>query len=811
WVGRKCCELSTTDECRGACLQANSKDDISSQCQSQFEKGLDACIFKQQNRQQCCGRRSNASSACRRLCYLAFRSESGPTETDISEISPICSATMASCMRNFTIELRRNSNESMRCCERATNAVSARSSCRHILRTELEAACGAVLPHEPMWECFMHDSKPPEGSRSSPFLREHQCCSRAVSRTCDNLCREIYSKPWMDVQRWDQFKVKCEYGNRELQLTQCLEEVSEPCLMGCSGLDFCSNFNNRPTTMFRSCNAFSDGLARDDFRRWSDGVIKTVFAEIPVKNIQTCEPAKWKAVACALQVKPCSRSTGERSICRSDCLQLLNKCADFTRFPPKMTVNELCDLISPQELQSHCISISTFTKPHHVVKEVTSNVTQPCLPNPCSEREVCVINRAPCDVTAECPRYHCVPGCKMGHGSVFSVPLGSVVRVEDLTRGEGCFRSCTCVTSGELRHCEPLPCTDMKRSCKLAGQIKSHGTSFFVDCNFCSCYSGNVTCTKRQCVTSDSSLEDKRLFTGVPCNCPYHVPVCGANGMTYSSKCVARCLGLLGDEVEPGACSQRDPCQPNPCLKREMCIPTPRICLTRRGRCQQYECLPKALPGEYVNNAVCSADNKQYDDICKLVRSRRAGHFSHKGKCQIKCPSNGRRQVCGYDHVTYNSSCIAIATGVLPDYVGPCQPNNYGDKKKACAKVRCQALSNPGCKAVFPPDSCCPVCAGLLRVLVSQPHLAAIPSRSWKGPVTVRDIVWLLRRHLNVLECAIYGHLTTEGDLVVMTISTVTKPSLLQTEACSSEAERLSRLINSRSPTLTSDLILSPL
>uniref|UniRef100_H2YTX3 Kazal-like domain-containing protein n=1 Tax=Ciona savignyi TaxID=51511 RepID=H2YTX3_CIOSA len=576
--------------------------------------------------------------------------------------------------------------------------------------------------------------------------------------------------------------------------------------------------NNRPTTMFRSCNAFSDGLARDDFRRWSDGVIKTVFAEIPVKNIQTCEPAKWKAVACALQVKPCSRSTGERSICRSDCLQLLNKCADFTRFPPKMTVNELCDLISPQELQSHCISISTFTKPHHVVKEVTSNVTQPCLPNPCSEREVCVINRAPCDVTAECPRYHCVPGCKMGHGSVFSVPLGSVVRVEDLTRGEGCFRSCTCVTSGELRHCEPLPCTDMKRSCKLAGQIKSefmcvcvcvvcvcvcHGTSFFVDCNFCSCYSGNVTCTKRQCVTSDSSLEDKRLCALQLPN-PYHVPVCGANGMTYSSKCVARCLGLLGDEVEPGACSQRDPCQPNPCLKREMwveldiclvCIPTPRICLTRRGRCQQYECLPKARQcGKLLSHAILPQERKSFK------------HQRRQIEYQIKCPSNGRRQVCGYDHVTYNSSCIAIATGVLPDYVGPCQPNNYGGKL-----AWNKALSNPGCKAVFPPDSCCPVCAGLLRVLVSQPHLAAIPSRSWKGPVTVRDIVWLLRRHLNVLECAIYGHLTTEGDLVVMTISTVTKPSLLQTEACSSEAERLSRLINSRSPTLTSDLILSPL
>ncbi|XP_078493570.1 reversion-inducing cysteine-rich protein with Kazal motifs isoform X2 [Ciona intestinalis] len=861
WVGRKCCEYSTTDECRSACLQARSKADITSHCRSS-EKGLDACIFKQQSRQQCCGRRSNASSLCRHQCDDAFRAESGPTTDDVAQMTSRCGVTMGSCLRNFTIELRRNSNESMHCCDRATKP-GCKASCRHILRTEtsdqvmadkLDVACGPVMPHEPMWKCFMHDSKPLDGGTGGVFLREVQCCSRAVSKTCDQLCQKIYSEPWIDVTKWDQFKSTCEYGSRESKLTQCLAEVSEPCQMGCSGLSFCSNFNNRPTSLFRSCNAFSDEIASDDFRLWSDGVIRTPFAEIPVHNIKTCQPEQWKAVACALQIKPCSRHTGESIICRSDCLQLLYKCADFTRFPARMTVAELCDLMSPADQQTNCIAISTYTRPSHVVKEMTSNVTQPCLSNPCPEGEVCVINRSPCDVTESCPTYHCLPGCRMGHGSEFIVPVGSVVRVEDRSRGEGCFRSCTCVTSGDLVYCESLPCTDKRQSCKLAGQVKSHGTSFYVDCNFCSCFSGNVTCTKRQCMTSHSTLEDKRRFTGVPCNCkPYYTPVCGSNGVTYRSLCVARCLGMAHHHIQPGACSQLDPCSSNPCPPRERCIATPRVCLTHTNRCQQYECLPRnkqcprllssaILPqgrkafkhrrrqldyqdilssshffsnSDYLskNNAVCDVNNKQYDNICKLVRSRRFKKISHKGNCDAACPSDGSRRVCGHDHVTYNSSCVAMATGIFPDYVGPCRPISYGTdgELSTCAGVKCAALSNPECKPVTPPGSCCPICAGLLRVLISTPHLMAIPQRSWKGPVTVRDIVWILRRHLNVLECATYGQLTTEGDLVIMTLSTINKPSLLQTKACSSEAERLSRLINSRSPTLTSDLILSTL
>jgi len=42
--------------------------------------------------------------------------------------------------------------------------------------------------------------------------------------------------------------------------------VDSPCKMGCSGMAFCSNFNNRPTDLFRSCDVEGDEIARESFK-----------------------------------------------------------------------------------------------------------------------------------------------------------------------------------------------------------------------------------------------------------------------------------------------------------------------------------------------------------------------------------------------------------------------------------------------------------------------------------------------------------------------------------------------------------------
>ena len=40
--------------------------------------------------------------------------------------------------------------------------------------------------------------------------------------------------------------------------------------MGCQGLDYCTNFNNRPTELFRSCNRMADEGARKEVAMWTE-------------------------------------------------------------------------------------------------------------------------------------------------------------------------------------------------------------------------------------------------------------------------------------------------------------------------------------------------------------------------------------------------------------------------------------------------------------------------------------------------------------------------------------------------------------
>lgn len=69
--------------------------------------------------------------------------------------------------------------------------------------------------------------------------------------------------------------------------------------------------------------------------------------------------------------------------------------------------------------------------------------------------------------------YHVVwTGCKMGHGSDFVVEHGALVRIPDPERGDGCFKSCICSTTGSLRPCVTIPCTDEQLNCEIAGQMR---------------------------------------------------------------------------------------------------------------------------------------------------------------------------------------------------------------------------------------------------------------------------------------------------------------------------------------------------
>ena len=72
--------------------------------------------------------------------------------------------------------------------------------------------------------------------------------------------------------------------------------------------------------------------------------------------------------------------------------------------------------------------------------------------------------------------------------------------------------------------------------------LAEHGAWFYMECNLCSCYAGEITCSKRQCDNpSVATMHALQPFGSLPCNCPaHHVPVCGRNGNTYPSSCLAQ-------------------------------------------------------------------------------------------------------------------------------------------------------------------------------------------------------------------------------------------------------------------------------
>ena len=58
-----------------------------------------------------------------------------------------------------------------------------------------------------------------------------------------DMCQKV-STNW-GSQTWQEFDQLCEYNVVETQLIACLADVREPCQLGCTGLSYCSNFNNR--------------------------------------------------------------------------------------------------------------------------------------------------------------------------------------------------------------------------------------------------------------------------------------------------------------------------------------------------------------------------------------------------------------------------------------------------------------------------------------------------------------------------------------------------------------------------------------
>ncbi|XP_018422723.1 PREDICTED: reversion-inducing cysteine-rich protein with Kazal motifs-like [Nanorana parkeri] len=343
-------------------------------------------------------------------------------------------------------------------------------------------------------------------------------------------------------------------------------------------------------------------------------------------------------------------------------------------------------------------------------------------------------------------------------------------------------------------------------------QAHYHGTSFKVDCNICSCVAGTVQCSNRQCLNELSSEDDRNMFTGLPCNCAdKFVPVCGQNGRSYPSACIARCVGLLDHQFEFGLCSSKDPCNPNPCLKNQRCIIRRQVCLTsfEKFECRQYECMPRQIKCEHLRDPVCDSDNMEHPNICTLYQ--RGKQLSYKGSCQHFCKSV--EPVCGHNGETYSNVCSAYYDRVAVDYYGRCQDVGiFSDHSfhTECSSVKCPLNPKSGCMPIIPPGACCPLCSGVLRILFDKEKLDAF-AKIKKMPVTVMDVLEKIRPHISVPQCDVFGYLSVESELVVLVVPVDIHPKAIQIEACNKEAEKINSLINSDSPTIASQVPLSGL
>ena len=76
----------------------------------------------------------------------------------------------------------------------------------------------------------------------------------------------------------------------------------------------------------------------------------------------------------------------------------------------------------------------------------------------------------------------------MSRGSSLTVPYGSLVRVQDSERGDGCYKSALCSQTGQLTHFRQLPCLNEDKGCTVANQYKSKHDLKVNICMWCVLY-----------------------------------------------------------------------------------------------------------------------------------------------------------------------------------------------------------------------------------------------------------------------------------------------------------------------------------
>lgn len=829
--GRPCCNFTKSRLCQEACIQAESEEDIETHCSRNTEDKLYECIARQKDGEKCCSRSSHNNPNCMSTCWHMYLSDT-LTMASKKHLREMCKGgdrAVYQCVQKQTETTQTNS---LHCCDKAENE-PCKQGCMAAFKKHdndndimemVEKVCGPVDLMKELYQCFLRE-EPQKSAVTAIDAAKLHCCEKATSNMCAQMCVKTHNNEWTSIGRFEQ---NCGYmsspvATMETQMHGCLKEVEEPCKLGCSGLAYCTNFNHRPTEHFRSCTEDADLAAAKALQLWRQGTISLDFPnfkrQIPVKDIQECEPEMWKAIACSLQIKPCYKTPTPLQICREDCEYILGKCMDTSRLKSE-GIKDICNRL-PKTETGACISVPQYTNesPH---RDTHHEVTHPCEPHPCEKDEICHVHRRKCKHSNACPHYVCRKACQMGHAvKVMLVPQSTNIIIPEYRETEATssscqvYKICHCGHKGTLGHCREMARCMHKKHCMIStGNVKDHGEIFRLDCNDCICFDGEKVCTNRACPTQLSApAVEKTGIHNCACSRAYE-PVCASNGKTYPSACIAECVGQ--EQYETGSCDSIDPCNPNPCQEGYRCAAHRKVCYgPRHIPCDQYECISVSERcNVHHHEPVCDINSEEFTNICVMLSKRRRLDF--RGHCPVRdCSRSGK--VCGHNGETYPSECAALGARTMVDYTGPCRTfglitgASSSEVGSVCEDVVCPEVVPSNCEGIIPPWACCPVCAAELRTLSSQSLARMVATTAKKGPITVGDILTTLSNMVTVSECDVFGYLGLEGDIVVLVAPVTQTPTSLQVQACFKEAERFEYLIQSRSPTITSNMLLTPL
>ncbi|XP_067932352.1 reversion-inducing cysteine-rich protein with Kazal motifs-like [Watersipora subatra] len=817
WEGRPCCELAYSTGCQMACRSAMKGSDIQESCVLQEETALYSCIRRQTGTVACCG--GVYSDQCRAACRAMFVSESLPSQTLQENMKATCTSPDAyalSCVSNRTQHQLETTlpATSLSCCDESSTSICKQTcvqafnslSSQNDIIEMLIPVCGLPSSTEPLWQCFLLSQAPSSRGRSQESKQlsptdgaSLQCCARASSAECRVLCIELFDSRLSSV--WESFDSTCRYDSQETAMMECIQDVEEPCQMGCNQLQFCSNFNDRDFNMFRNCDKEGDLAASIAYNSWQrDGAIELPSdLKVPIKSMESCEPDLWKAIACALNVKPCKPSGSNNGICKSDCVYILQKCVDNSFM--SYDIPALCDQLAVSEDTEQCISLIPFTSPTD--EQTSIDFSNPCVPNPCNSTEVCEVNRKfPSCTTAHksCHAYICRSGCSAGDASPLLIKANYHVKMPDTEteRALDCYKICKCSHNGFLAHCQETYC-EQKDVCIIdSTRIVEHGTRFKDGCRDCVCHTGQTICSMMSC-SSPSQVSS----AGLPCGCLHsYQPVCTDNGQVFHSPCLAECAGYSTSSYTTGNCASMNPCGIHRCLHGSKCVPERKVCLSATSPCPQHKCVPAHCDSS-EHDVVCDDLGLEHPNVCILLARKR--QLSYMGHCMTNCVHSS--PICGINGETYMSECAALADSVLVDYHSSCHSAPAVDG--SCSSVTCERNIPEWCQKFTPRGACCPVCGSEIRILYSTINVDVIMAHSDIQYITVKDIAEHLRHYLTNRICSLFAYLSFEKEMVVIILPTNKYPTSKEVEFCIADAQRISNLIESQSPILTTDVTLS--